>query len=297
MRPERSAFARSEVLVPLALGAVLLGLLLPGVQKARAASARATCTDNLKQIGLALHNYESAHGELPPSATDATGTRRSWAIDVLPHLGQERLFKQYRPDLEWFDPANQTVINTHLAVFQCPQAQNPRTAVGAEGDVNWKGATSDYVVHGGLDGSVVTGMGVPREFERRGMMRDREPTRLAEVTDGLSSSLLVSESAGRPEHWIFGKKVGTMPMTDYGVWGSRQHKVSLHGHAEDGKTYPGPCAINCTNWRGLYSFHTGYINTCFGDSSVRTLKEGMNVYVLYSLITTRGGEVIASQDY
>ena len=120
---------------------------------------------------------------------------------------------------------------------------------------------------------------------------------------------MLVEDAGRPEFWVQGQKVGTIGTTApssqnqsaYGVWAGRDNKTQIHGHTMGSTptalTIAGPCAINCTNWRGVYAFHPGVANVGFGDGSVRSLKQGMNVYTLIDVTTRAGGEVVQDSDF
>src|SRR5262249_31809037 len=116
------AFTLIELLVVIAIIAVLIGLLLPAVQKVREAANRTACTNNLKNGGLALHQFESAQGRFPPGAVigpflpagvTTRATHGCWPF-LLPYLEQQALYNQYRWDLNWIDPVNQPVVTTQL---------------------------------------------------------------------------------------------------------------------------------------------------------------------------------------
>ena len=122
MTGRRRGFTLIELLVVIAIIAVLIALLLPAVQSAREAARRAQCVNNLKQIGLAMHNYASANGGFPPAAiVDPRGKPLlSWRVAILPYLDANPLYAKFKLDEPWDSPHNKELLKYMPAVYGCP---------------------------------------------------------------------------------------------------------------------------------------------------------------------------------
>jgi prepilin-type N-terminal cleavage/methylation domain-containing protein/prepilin-type processing-associated H-X9-DG protein len=308
----RSAFTLLELLVVIAIIALLIGLLLPAVQKVRAAAARLACTNNLKQIGLASLNFEQDKGGLPmrqmyPQATDPPNQPtpyQGWGPQLLPYIEQNAIARQYRLDLNFYDPANEPLIAVPLKVFLCPSGTGVRmidiiTSAGvATGSV---GAAGDYFAPNSVDAYwwPPDRYAAASDEINCAAMSDNFRRPLNQITDGLSNTLLISELAGRPEDWIMGVQQpleGERFPDWWGPWASYNSCIYKTWSA-DGTTAGGPCTINCSNSWGIYSFHKGGANAVFCDGSVQFLKVGLDRDVFAAIVTKSGGESFSGEAF
>lgn len=310
---KRNAFTLIELLVVIAIIAVLIGLLLPAVQKVREAAARLQCTNNLKQIGLAMMNYESTYRMFPAGYLDnmtlnpvnASATTNpdpiigwGWGALILPYLEQEALFKSISMSSIAMNNTSANAIafrKTVIKGFLCPSDDtgiNTFTISGTGG--NFELAKSSY--------AGVNGQGELADFDSAlglGMLLRGRGVSIAEVTDGLSNTLFVGERSSKSAKQAAGTLpgictwVGALPGGDLDGETSALYVLGWTGdsanpyppnHAEpDGYFHP----------EVFTSKHSGGINFLFGDGSVRFIPDSIDGQVWVNLGTRQGGEVIS----
>jgi prepilin-type N-terminal cleavage/methylation domain-containing protein len=305
----RSGFTLIELLVVIAIIAILMALLVPAVQKVRAAAFLTQCQNNMKQIGIAMCNYEVAHKYFPPAAIRAapdafnqkfgaaSGTNHGWAIHLFPYIEQKTVYDTYSFKVSWDSPTNQRARQTQIPTLLCP-AVTSGTRMIAKSGVQL--APSDYGPDNAYDSAlesaglvdVATGDGA-----RIGVIRVNAVCPIRTITDGRSNTFLISEDAGRPDAWHAGKLVTANGQTD-GGWADDECEYITHGFVADGSTNPGPCHTNCTNNNEVYGFHNSGANHVFADGSVHFITQSMTIRVFVRLITKAGGEVTPTErDY
>ncbi len=312
MRPPRTSprdgFTLIELLVVIAIIAILIGLLLPAVQKVREAASRMSCTNNLKQMALACVNYEGTNQKFPASNT-TSAPFNGWAALILPQLEQENVRNSYDMTANWYDAVNATPRAATVKTFLCPSANGSRPGLsdfaGAPGSP-FSGAAWDYTNVAVVAPALLTYLGYADGplFANtwRGVMSSKGSA-VAEITDGLSNTILVTEDANRPEFWVKGKRITDRAPMGYGaaaglgavfggVWADHQKGFGIDGASADGFTPVGECAINCTNSFEVYAFHPNGANAAMADGSVRFLRDTMTIRTLAALSTRAGNEVI-----
>jgi prepilin-type N-terminal cleavage/methylation domain-containing protein/prepilin-type processing-associated H-X9-DG protein len=326
----RFAFTLVELLVVIAIIGILVGLLLPAVQAAREAARRMQCSNNLKQVGLALHNYESANRVWPSQSTGPTqgvnfnARRSSWFTAIMPFLEQDGLFRSIDTQQHWHHASNRSPVASNVPAFRCPSAQDRRgfewtvlvdyanatttTATLSTRDF-FDGAVTDYSNVGGIGTQLNTALpAAQRQLDplNSGILKGTS-VRLAEVSDGLSNTILVVECAGRPDLYQRNRLVPdgatpktwsgsasvTRPFPTGGVWSSHLKGFLIDGAQSDGNTNirPGTCSINCSNDNEVYAFHTGGAEILMADGSVQFVAASMPIELLSALVSRNGGEV------
>jgi len=294
-------FTLIELLVVIAIIAMLVALLLPAVQQAREAARRTQTRNNMKQIGLALHNYHDTHGRFPVTYYGADGfTYRTWALMIMPYIDQSVIYNQWA----FGGPAgvNNTLAATPVSTFR--SMSSPAPTVWDHPTTGFRVATIDYFT------PYATGLGTyasefPAGSERRmglifndmSIPNSHPGVRMRDATDGLSNTIAVFEMAGLPYPYynkgrmpaafqayadllkgIYFQNGAIVSQVD-GYWAGRNAcDFAIGGNLN--MYFPG-CAINCVNWsRGVatpYSQHPGGAHVLAGDGSVQFLSESTSV--------------------
>jgi prepilin-type N-terminal cleavage/methylation domain-containing protein/prepilin-type processing-associated H-X9-DG protein len=315
----RRAFTLIELLVVIAIIAILIGLLLPAVQKIRDAANRMSCSNKLKQLGLALHNYHDTNGQLPPGAQNAvlpvpnpagnttTINGTSWIVFCLPYIEQDNLFRQYRFDLAYNNAINGAVGANIVPTLYCPGGPAPRKYTDPNGGVSgnptthyygvmgpagltnptqnfFNGITYNYTVGDAAANGAWSAHGMLSHYrETSGSVSTFRIVRLTDVTDGLTNTLMLAERSM------------TLPSgqtNDYRTW---IRGNSGGSGATKNVTYP----INSTFYNGSNNFnhisfgsnHSGGANFALGDGSVRFIRQTLDMALYMALASMDQGEV------
>jgi prepilin-type processing-associated H-X9-DG protein len=294
--PLRRGISMIELLVVIAVGGLTLALLLPAVQAARARARDESCVNNLKQIGLAMHNYHDANGALPMSHVlgRGHGVGHSAFTALLPFMELAALYNAYNFHLENWHPANTTAARTKIAAFLCPENdlkdRVPVAEVIALDDTPLPDGKEFGRVHYGANwGGGHKGYGdvfLKEKGDCRGLIvpvltknSEGRPTRnisMADITDGTSVTLAFVEKLDA-SGWAIGG------------WAGSEFDVNIVIN------YDGDDAKSRRAFTG--SHHEGGPNVLFGDGSVRSLSPQIDRQVWFNLITRNGGEVIKADDF
>lgn len=302
MRQSRkSAFTLVEMLVVIAIIGMLMALLLPAVQAARESGRRADCQNNLKQIGLAFHNYADTNKGFPALTT--TSPAHGWAVDILAFLEQEPIRKAYRFAESYCSTSNLPVIATAIRVFQCPSSPAVnRTAMvydsGTGLAMAGTGGATDYFAHGAISSEDLAG-GLTR---KPALMPDKVQP-IQGILDGTSQTILIDEVAMRPTYYVNGYKQTTpasVALPSAAIWAGFA-ATGLYMFNADGTASVTPltaaCGVNCNNDAGVYAFHPGGANALFCDGSVHYLSKSTAASVVIALATRDGNEIIPAGGY
>lgn len=292
MIKRRKGFTLIELLVVIAIIGVLVALLLPAVQQAREAARRAACKNNLKQIGISLHNYHDLHRTFPPGYTYRRGSQNEnaagfgWGALILPQLEQTAIYNQFNWNLAIWDPGNEPPRARHLAIFLCPSDPVSSGQFVEMGPTPEKYAMGCYVGSFGPPDLDAT------QEKRDGMFSRNSSTRAADVRDGLSNTLMAGERVNGPfrRAGVHGPHV-TYETTWAAAVREWDDATDDHGHMVLFQTGSPPNAPTSDD-RDVSAPHVGIAQFLLGDGSVRPIGESINSGVYQALSTRAGGEVV-----
>jgi prepilin-type N-terminal cleavage/methylation domain-containing protein/prepilin-type processing-associated H-X9-DG protein len=343
MSRSQKGFTLVELLVVIAIIGILVALLLPAIQAAREAARRSGCQNNIRQLGIAMMNYVDSKKTFPSSVRPPglTSLPRIAAItQMLPYFEEGSIYDQYDFAKNWGDKTtnakgttNQTVVNNRIQVLQCPSVPEPTRLDAVPENSPWTpdtGAPSDYAptifvdkrlrpdpanpnsANNLVDEAAPPGSPMPPEPQMSGLglLAYNAPAKIRQVSDGLSKTIAFAESGGRPQLYRGGAPVGDVNTyhVNGGGWCRPASDMSIDGLSGDGKTAPGPCAVNCANGEDLgtafphpyyvsigtsepYAFHPGGINTCMGDGSVQFVNADITIRDFARMVTRAGAEI------
>jgi len=318
-RPDRRGFTLVELLVVIAIIGILVGLLLPAVQNVREAARRVTCLNNLKQLGLALLNFESSHRVFPASGWTTVGPGNpngkyvGWRPMVLPYLEQGALADLYDRTHNWWEGSNAVSAAVPVPVFECASvstradvlsavAKSPRPAMTFANPI----APTDYEALMGVQpGSINPHLSQPyyNSDNRFSVMHRNSRTRFADIVDGTTSTIMIVEAGGRPLVYRNGRPQYAMN-NDQGIgWADSEGPFSLDGANADGSIEGGGPAAGCIhvmnrrNDNEPYSFHPGGSNVLFAGANTEFLSQSTSIKVMAAISTRDAGELDGLTDF
>lgn len=307
----RSAFTLVELLVVVAIIGVLVGLLLPAVQAARESSRRGQCTNNMKQIGLGILNYESVrgtlplaytpndsggqlfgpcNGEKPPSTSKSNpsnGLGKHFILSfVLPFMERDTMHNQMNFKLDYDAGQNEPVTRQDVRDFICPSGDSRKGVFATD-------YTAFVDIHDGNYCKYVEAAGLTK-WQRpvetlAGMLAD-VPTRTRKVSDGLSKTFMFFESAGKPNRYINGVLQANHPVPRQEYEWASNLAYDVFGN-ENQDQCPITTIMNCDNYHEIYSFHPNGAVFAFGDGSVEYLNESIDLDVFICMFTRAANDV------
>jgi prepilin-type N-terminal cleavage/methylation domain-containing protein/prepilin-type processing-associated H-X9-DG protein len=310
----KSGFTLIELLVVIAIIAILIGLLLPAVQKVREAAARMQCSNNLKQIGLAMHNHHDATGKLPPGRDSQDLSAFAY---ILPYVEQDNVYRMVNFSLDWDDPANAAASAVRIKTFICPSdSQASVPAAWAPSNYRVNQGTSLSWGNGGSGGGIIPPPNGPFHLNSK--------YKLVDILDGTSNTAMASEhptgsfnpGAFSPHNTQrLGSSVGLYPSTpDEAVqmcesvgyqnptyngmyntgapWIQGYHSTTIYFHVGPPNSrscmYPGGRIGTAAR-----SNHTNGVNVVRCDGSVRFVSNTIPLATWRAMGTRDGGEVVA----
>jgi prepilin-type N-terminal cleavage/methylation domain-containing protein/prepilin-type processing-associated H-X9-DG protein len=307
-RRQRRGFTLIELLVVIAIIGILISLLLPAVQKIREAAARMQCQNNLKQWGLAMHNMHDTTGYLPEG--NQNNPRRVWVVLVWPYVEQGNMYAQFDQRVNFWQPPN-TYVNTldgiyakTAPLYYCP---SDRTGALWKGDIYWR-ARGSYVINWGnqavpynpSDPTQNPALGVaPFGYSDGASANKPRQVRLVDITDGTSSTMLMSETIiarNDNDYDIRGDMMNDdRPCTQFMTINTPNSGTDISPYC-NGAVYPWnpPCTNigNKYSQKAARSRHLGGVNVLMADGHGQFIQNSISLATWRALGTMNGGEVV-----
>ncbi len=276
------AFTLVELLVVIAIIGVLVAMLLPAVQAAREAARRASCLNNVMQLGLSLHSYEFHFESLPPGSTNPEGPIRNepqgvqvgWIVKVLPYLEQNAMWRKFDQAKGAYAPENALVRSSEMNVLECPS--DPHDHINSARTV----ARSGYAgCHHDVEASI--------DEDNHGLLFLNSKIQFRDMYDGSSNTILLGEAITFPDElgWVSGSRA-TLRNT------STIERPRLMAEIEAEKDRPEDPSRSSTFVGGFGSNHPGVANFAFADGATRMIEEGIDKKVLQQLGHRADGEIV-----
>jgi prepilin-type N-terminal cleavage/methylation domain-containing protein/prepilin-type processing-associated H-X9-DG protein len=318
VRPIRAAFTLIELLVVIAIIAILIALLVPAVQKVRESASRTQCQNNMKQLGLALHGFHDNYKVFPASGWTMAGPGNpagkavGWRPLTLPFIEQENLQKLFTFTADWWVGTNLVAAAVPVLTYQCPSVSSRKVVTSAlaqgarpalSGLTNPLAPTDYEAVMGVQPASINPHLPTApyNSGNRFTVMYRNSRTRMTDVTDGTSTTIMVVECAARPLVWRNGV-VDTALDNPQGIgWADSEGPFSFDGASADGQNEgcgtAGACtfSINKKNDNEPYSFHSGGANFIFGDGSVRFVRQDIPISAMAAMCTMAAADMVPSE--
>lgn len=301
--PVRRGFTLIELLVVIAIIGVLVALLLPAVQQARSSARGVQCRNNLKQIGLALHNYAETHSVLPPSSTTDVeqGVWRdrpwryhlhSWASLILPNLDQSNAQNQINYNVSSLDPANRQVASLIISTYRCPSyAGSDFSTDSLYTAISPTMALRNYTAMGASD--------IGKLWQNPdGVFYPRSSTQFRDITDGTTNTIFIVETRdeGAPV-WIDGGAAAVagrrFDAANPPSYAGPENSINYNPYYQSERDPDGNKLYqSLDSLYGPSSMHPGGAFHLLGDGSVRYISENINVTTYDALCSRAGGEVV-----